>query len=197
MIDEQRPARRTVLGSTPAAPAAGQSRLTGNGRGLMLVVLATIGASGVAVVVLGALAFGGAYTGVQREMARRFLAMQEEAKGLARVEHTEARRSAAISRVDSDSPAARVPIGDPARWIVADDYPVSALRANVEGVVSIAWTVGSDGLVTDCVATASSGHADLDRAACNAIARRGRYPAVEISAKPRVFERRVVWQIPD
>lgn len=203
MIDEERPARQTVLHTQAATEGAEPSWLTGSGRGLMVAVLSVAGVLVVAAIVMAALALRTIYTGARHEVERRSAAVAavaavaaEEAEGAARVVRTEAMRGATITRIDSDTPAARMPIGDPAGWILPDDYPAAALRANIEGTVSIAWTVGSDGFVTDCVTTASSGHGILDRAACDAIARRGRYPAVEISAKPRVFERRVVWQIP-
>ena len=200
MIDEERPARQTVLHAQAGPEGVEPSWLTGSGRGLMVAVLSVAGILAVAAIVMAALALRTIYTGARHEVERRSAAVAavaaEEAEGAARVARTEATRAATIDRIDSGTPAARMPIGDPAGWILPDDYPAAALRANIEGTVSIAWTVGSDGLVTDCVTTGSSGHGILDRAACDAIARRGRYPAVEMSAKPRVFERRVVWQIP-
>jgi protein TonB len=89
--------------------------------------------------------------------------------------------------------------GDPSQWITTDDYPPSALRANEEGNVTIAWTINTQGRVENCHVTASSGHSDLDEAACRAITRRGRYtPAKDQNGNPiaQTQSRRVVWKIP-
>ena len=197
MIDEERPARRTVLDTHPEGETTASRWLVGNGRGVMLTVLTLVGIGTVAALVMGAMGLHAIYTGALQERGRRSQVAADLKKGAARVERGKWERSNATPRIDSENPAAKVPLSDPAGWIVPDDYPAPALRGNMEGRVAIAWTVGSDGLVTECITTASSGHGILDRAACDAIARRARYPAVETTAKPRVFERRVVWQIPD
>jgi len=89
--------------------------------------------------------------------------------------------------------------GNPAEWISQDDYPPSSLRNNEEGVTAIAWTINTSGRVENCHTTASSGSAALDRAACAAITRRGRYtPAQDAAGNPiaTTSSRRVVWKIP-
>jgi protein TonB len=52
----------------------------------------------------------------------------------------------------------------------AGDYPADALSAHEEGSVRIHVVTGSDGAVSDCSVTLSSGHPSLDAATC-AIAR--------------------------
>jgi TonB family protein len=92
-----------------------------------------------------------------------------------------------------------VPIGDPGTWITSEDYPSSALRAERQGSVLIVWTIGLDGVVSDCRTAVSSGDADLDAAACRAIVRRARYqPATGNDGKPVLshFGRMVAWRIP-
>ena len=89
--------------------------------------------------------------------------------------------------------------GNPAEWISQDDYPPSSLRGNEEGTSAIAWTINTQGRVENCRTTSSSGSAALDRAACQAITRRGRYtPAQDASGNPIATSssRRVVWKIP-
>ena len=89
--------------------------------------------------------------------------------------------------------------GNPADWITNDDYPDSALRGNEEGTSSISWTIGTSGRVENCHVTHSSGHSDLDEAACRAITRRGRYtPAKDQDGNPiaQTQSRNVVWCIP-
>lgn len=93
--------------------------------------------------------------------------------------------------------AARPPDSpNPAGWITSDDYPMAALRNNEEGTVTITWVVDGDGRVADCKTLRTSGHDSLDRAACDAITRRARYPAAPSGSLPRVFTRRVAWKLP-
>lgn len=89
--------------------------------------------------------------------------------------------------------------GDPARWISTADYPVRALRDGREGTSVVRWQIGLTGRVENCTVTRSSGHADLDRAACAALTRRGRYdPARDANGDPVVSSasRNVVWRLP-
>lgn len=89
--------------------------------------------------------------------------------------------------------------GDERMWITADDYPVSALRADEQGRVRIRWRVEADGRVRTCGVVSSSGHPALDAAACGAIVRRAEYtPARNAAGQPFAItkERTVVWQIP-
>ena len=90
--------------------------------------------------------------------------------------------------------------GDPARWITNDDYPPSALRQEAEGTTAISWEISTTGRIENCTVTSSSGNSDLDRAACSALTRRGRYtPATDQDGNPirSKSSRRVRWQIPD
>lgn len=57
------------------------------------------------------------------------------------------------------------------------DYPRSALRSGAEGTVSVRYTVGTDGRVSACAVTRSSGHAELDATTCRLIELRFRYRA--------------------
>ncbi|WP_242116102.1 energy transducer TonB [Sphingomonas lacusdianchii] len=88
----------------------------------------------------------------------------------------------------------------PGEWINQDDYPASSLSKGEQGVVVIAWTIAANARVTDCKVIQSSGSNDLDKAACDAILRRGRYlrPALDAAGKPveSYSTRRVMWQLP-
>ena len=89
--------------------------------------------------------------------------------------------------------------GNPAEWVSTDDYPPSSLRAQEEGTSAIAWDINAAGRVENCRTTQSSGSAALDRAACAAITRRGRYsPALDQAGNPirSSSSRRVTWRIP-
>jgi protein TonB len=89
--------------------------------------------------------------------------------------------------------------GNPALWISDADYPQSAIRAEAEGTTGISWDINAQGRVENCNVTASSGNSDLDRAACSAITRRGRYsPALDQSGNPirSRASRRITWRLP-
>jgi protein TonB len=89
--------------------------------------------------------------------------------------------------------------GNPALWISDADYPQSAIRAEAEGTTGIAWEINAQGRVENCAVTSSSGNSDLDRAACSAITRRGRYsPALDQSGNPirSKASRRITWRLP-
>lgn len=84
-------------------------------------------------------------------------------------------------------------------WLSADDYPASALNAHNEGTTLIGWTIASSGRVTDCRILKSSGTAELDKAACTGILKRGRYrPALDAAGNPvESYSTRIVrWSLP-
>jgi periplasmic protein TonB len=69
--------------------------------------------------------------------------------------------------------------------ITDDDYPEAAARIGAQGTVTMRFTVGVDGRVTDCVVTRSSGNRDLDETTCRLIRKRFRYtPSRDASGKP-------------
>lgn len=84
--------------------------------------------------------------------------------------------------------------------ITGDDYPEEALYNGVQGKVAIVWTITSQGFVEKCHVVESSGHVQLDEAACRAIIRRARYEPArdrEGRAIASVERRRVVWRLPE
>jgi protein TonB len=69
------------------------------------------------------------------------------------------------------------------------DYPRTAYRDRSEGVVTARLTVATDGRVSRCVVTRSSGSAELDEATCRLIERRFRYePARDAAGKAVVSD---------
>lgn len=97
------------------------------------------------------------------------------------------------------SPKGAVPKGNPGNWATTNDYPSRALREEREGTTGFRVAVGPDGRVTDCSVTSSSGHADLDAAACENIRRRARFtPAMDGEGQPTTgsYSNRVRWVIP-
>ena len=97
------------------------------------------------------------------------------------------------------TPKGAVPKGNPGSWATTNDYPSRALREEREGTTGFRVAVGPDGKVTDCSVTSSSGHSDLDEAACANIRRRARFaPAVDGNGNPTTgsYSNRVRWVIP-
>jgi protein TonB len=65
------------------------------------------------------------------------------------------------------------------------DYPRAALRAGAQGSVKVRFTVGSDGRVSGCRVTRSSGREDLDSTTCRLIEQRFVYrPARDAQGRP-------------
>jgi protein TonB len=97
-------------------------------------------------------------------------------------------------------PATRAaPRGNPQDWVTTEDYPAAAARAEEQGVVGFRLDVGTDGKVTNCTVTSSSGSALLDSTACNLLKRRGRFtPAKDTGGNPvpGAYISRIRWQLP-
>ena len=69
------------------------------------------------------------------------------------------------------------------------DYPRAAYRDRTQGVVTARLTVATDGRVSRCVVTRSSGNAELDETTCRLIERRFRYePARDAEGRPVVSD---------
>ena len=81
-----------------------------------------------------------------------------------------------------------------------DDYPQSAIRNEEQGTTAVRLGVGTDGRVTDCSITSSSGSTALDNATCSIIRRRARYtPAQDQAGNPisGSDSARIRWELPE
>ncbi|WP_343060469.1 energy transducer TonB [Sphingomonas rhizophila] len=81
-----------------------------------------------------------------------------------------------------------------------DDYPPAALRSEEQGLTVVSLTIGTDGRVSNCSVTSSSGSTALDNATCSIIRRRARYtPAKDQNGQPitGTDTGRIRWQLPD
>ena len=98
-----------------------------------------------------------------------------------------------------DVPETRTRIPGGLHTLVTDaDYPEEALLNDEEGTVGFRLDVGTDGSVTGCTVTASSGSASLDAATCRIMADRGRFePARDARGKPTPDQvnSRLTWRI--
>ena len=73
------------------------------------------------------------------------------------------------------------------RWSarIQEAYPSTAVRREIEGNVGVSVTIGTDGRVTGCRVTNSSGENILDEAACDGMQRYARYnPALDPAGNP-------------
>jgi protein TonB len=81
-----------------------------------------------------------------------------------------------------------------------DDYPASALRNEEEGTTRFRLTVGTNGRVTDCSVTSSSGSPALDSATCRIMRSRARFtPARDNqgNATTDTYTSSITWRIQD
>lgn len=92
------------------------------------------------------------------------------------------------------------PSNNAARWITNDDYPARALRAEAEGLAGYRLIVSTNGQVSACEVTRSTGNGQLDDATCDFIARRARFePATDETGAKVVgsYTGTVKWEIPE
>lgn len=91
------------------------------------------------------------------------------------------------------------PRGNPASWATTNDYPSRALREERAGTTGFRLTIDTEGRVSDCQITSSSGHADLDQATCDNVRRRARFrPAMDAGVPVQsTYSNRVRWVIPE
>lgn len=102
-------------------------------------------------------------------------------------------------------PAPRVsqraaPRGNPGQYFGSDNYPPAAIRAGAQGRVVASLTIGTDGRVSDCTVTSSSGNSDLDNTTCRIARSRVRFtPARDDNGNPIAsnYTLPVRWQLPD
>ena len=95
---------------------------------------------------------------------------------------------------------AAVAKGNPGQYFNSDNYPPSALRAGEQGRVVAMLTIGTDGRVSDCEVSTSSGSAALDQATCRIAKSRVRYsPAKDENGQPIASRTSlpVKWVIPE
>jgi protein TonB len=91
------------------------------------------------------------------------------------------------------------PRNAPSSWLSTDDYPRGPLVDEIEGVAAYRLIVGTNGKVSACEVTRSTGNGQLDAATCKFIERRARFePATDESGAKVVgsFTGTVKWEIP-
>jgi protein TonB len=97
------------------------------------------------------------------------------------------------------TPKAAAPKGNPGSWVSNDDYPTRELQLGQEGITGFRLTIGTDGKVTNCEITRSSGSAGLDKTACDLLRRRARFsPSTDGDGNPVTgsYTSQMHWLIP-
>ena len=82
--------------------------------------------------------------------------------------------------------------------VIDDDYPIEALRAESEGTVEFVLDIGSNGMVTDCRISRTSGSAALDSTTCRLMTSRARFiPASDADGRvmPDTYAGSIAWRI--
>ncbi|WP_300397640.1 energy transducer TonB [uncultured Sphingobium sp.] len=90
--------------------------------------------------------------------------------------------------------------GSAGSWLSDSDYPSRAQREERSGTAGFKLEIGTDGRVTNCTVTSSTGHADLDEATCRLIPRRARFkPAKDSNGNPvtDTYTGRITWRLPE
>jgi protein TonB len=88
--------------------------------------------------------------------------------------------------------------GNLAGLIQSDDYPENARRDGEEGTVAVNLSIGTNGRVTGCTVTKSSGSRDLDNATCRILSSRARFtPAKNSDGSPTTdtYPKRITWRL--
>jgi protein TonB len=86
-----------------------------------------------------------------------------------------------------------------ASYVNDDDYPSDAVRNEEQGTTSFRLDVGTDGRVTNCTVTGSSGSRSLDNATCRIMRSRARFtPARNNLGQPTTdtVSHRIRWVLP-
>ena len=92
------------------------------------------------------------------------------------------------------------PRGNPGRWVTPNDYPSASLRNEETGTASFRLTIGTNGRVTDCQITASTGFSRLDNETCRQLRRRARFrAALDDAGNPTTgsYSSQIRWEIPN
>lgn len=97
-------------------------------------------------------------------------------------------------------PVSATPRNDPGRWVSDSDYRSNWIRREWTGVAGFAVTIDTNGRVSDCTITRSTGHAQMDTATCSLIERRARFdPAKDRYGNPvtGTYRNSVNWRLPE
>jgi protein TonB len=84
-------------------------------------------------------------------------------------------------------------------YFSTDDYPAAALRGHEQGTTGFRLTIGTNGRVSDCAITHSSGSLALDATTCRILSTRARYTPARNAAGAFVCDvdwGEIAWRLP-
>ncbi|HTU11723.1 MAG TPA: energy transducer TonB [Allosphingosinicella sp.] len=90
-------------------------------------------------------------------------------------------------------------VGNLAQYVGPDDYPAEAMRRGQQGTVRFVVAVGTNGRVTNCTITRSSGHEQLDAGTCRLARARLRFNPGRIRGRPAEMSAMpfgITWTLP-
>ena len=99
----------------------------------------------------------------------------------------------------SFDPVSAAPRGNPGGWITNNDYRASWINRGMEGVASFTLNVDTNGRVSNCAITGSTGYSHLDTATCRLLTSRARFTPARDSSGAIVagtYSSSVAWEIP-
>ena len=77
------------------------------------------------------------------------------------------------------------PIGDPARWITTNDFPTTALRAGLNGLIKFRLDIDETGKIKGCYVLKRFKPNEFDVLTCNLVSKRAQFtPALDALGKP-------------
>jgi protein TonB len=97
-------------------------------------------------------------------------------------------------------PVGAKPKGNPSSWVTVDDYRSSWVNRELTGTARFRLEVAANGRVENCTITASSGHAELDKATCSLVAQRARFDPAKDATGAKVvgsYSNSVRWELPE
>ena len=97
-------------------------------------------------------------------------------------------------------PVAAKPRNDPAAWLSSADYRPAWMRREMTGLARFRLEIAANGRVTGCIVTGSTGHAQLDTATCQLVAKRARFEPARGAGGEAVagsYDGAVLWQLPE
>ena len=143
--------------------------------------------------------------GIQRKAAIAAVAMVSATVALPASAQTKtAVHKVNVPKTEQAAPAAldntpkATPIGSPAAWFPADAYPPEAKAAGLHGRTAFTLDLDSEGRITSCNITSSSGSPLLDSTTCTLLVTNGRFrPAHDAAGQPvaGTWSSAMVWQL--
>jgi Ca-activated chloride channel homolog len=113
-----------------------------------------------------------------------FIALLNRAQALTSLQPPAGANERPASTPEAVYTAPNPPVALTSHVVTADDYPPASVRLQEQGRVQVQYTIGTDGAVSECAVTTSSGFPRLDEAACVLVKKWKFRPATVIGGRP-------------